>query len=164
MIQPDIRQETSISACRIICKTFKHSPVFRAGGDEFSVISRGDDLEHIDDLMGIVAGHDQEAFCAGDIVTACGMAEYENVKGSCVASAFERADQAKYENRNDLKSMESWACRNNGCERMTEDGKGKMKTTKNLHTGWRLFAGRGRRIRTLNKGFGDPRVTITPCP
>ena len=26
------------------------------------------------------------------------------------------------------------------------------------------FVGRGRRIRTLNKGFGDPRVTITPCP
>ncbi len=24
--------------------------------------------------------------------------------------------------------------------------------------------GRGRRIRTLNKGFGDPRVTITPFP
>lgn len=27
-----------------------------------------------------------------------------------------------------------------------------------------FFNGRGRRTRTLNKGFGDPRVTITPYP
>ena len=27
-----------------------------------------------------------------------------------------------------------------------------------------LSAGRARRTRTLNKGFGDPRVTITPLP
>ena len=27
-----------------------------------------------------------------------------------------------------------------------------------------FYYGRGRRIRTLNKGFGDPRVTITPFP
>ena len=94
-------------ACRIICKTFKHSPVFRVGGDEFAVISRGDDLDHIDNLLGIIAKHNQEAFCTGDIVIACGMARYESGKDSCVASVFERADQAMYENKNDLKSSET---------------------------------------------------------
>ena len=91
----------------ILCKTFKHSPVFRVGGDEFAVISRGDDLDHIDDLLGIIAKHNQEAFCTGDIVIACGMAKYESGKDSCVASVFERADQAMYENKNDLKSSEA---------------------------------------------------------
>ena len=38
-------------------------------------------------------------------------------------------------------------------------GKEKTQTLATLRS-----HGRGRRTRTLNKGFGDPRVTITPCP
>ena len=90
-------------ACRIVCKTFKHSPVFRVGGDEFAVISRGDDLEHIDDLTGIIARQNEEAPRTGGIVIACGVARYEEGKDTCVASVFERADQIMYENKNRLK-------------------------------------------------------------
>ena len=32
------------NACKIICDIFKHSPVFRIGGDEFAVIAQGSDL------------------------------------------------------------------------------------------------------------------------
>ena len=38
-------------ACKIICTTFKRSPVFRVGGDEFAVLSQGDDYARIDELI-----------------------------------------------------------------------------------------------------------------
>jgi diguanylate cyclase (GGDEF)-like protein len=41
-------------ACRIICKTFKHSPVFRIGGDEFAVLSQGEDYERIGELTALI--------------------------------------------------------------------------------------------------------------
>ena len=40
-----------ISLCKIVCKIFEHSPVFRIGGDEFVVILRGHDLKNIDSLI-----------------------------------------------------------------------------------------------------------------
>lgn len=43
--------EYIIGACRIICNKFKHSPVFRIGGDEFVAISEGEDYEHIDSIL-----------------------------------------------------------------------------------------------------------------
>ncbi len=92
-------------ACRIICNIFKHSPVFRIGGDEFAVISKGSDYECIDELLGVVDEQNREAARTGGIIIACGMAKYEN--DSCVASVFERADQNMYENKSLLKSRNS---------------------------------------------------------
>ena len=34
------------TACRLICRVFQHSPVFRIGGDEFAVILQNDDYEN----------------------------------------------------------------------------------------------------------------------
>lgn len=40
-----------ITLCKIVCHIFEHSPVFRIGGDEFVVILKGHDLEHVDELI-----------------------------------------------------------------------------------------------------------------
>ena len=89
-------------ACKIICDIFKHSQVFRIGGDEFAVISQNEDYEHIDALIQIVNAHNMKALSSGGIVIACGMAKYEN--DELVAPVFERADQNMYENKNELKN------------------------------------------------------------
>ena len=80
-----------LEACKIICDTFKHSPVFHVGGDEFAVIAQGHDFALMDELLGKVNNHNTEALRTGGIVIACGMAKYDN--DVCVASVFERADQ-----------------------------------------------------------------------
>lgn len=89
-------------ACRIICNTFKHSPVFRVGGDEFTVIAQGEDYARIDELVGQMNSRNEEALRTGGIVIACGMAKRE--KDESVAPVFERADQMMYENKNNLKN------------------------------------------------------------
>ena len=89
-------------ACKIICDTFKHSPVFRVGGDEFAVISQGHDYDHVEELVAQLGEHNAQARGAGGIVVACGMARYEN--DSCVAAVFERADQNMYKNKAALKA------------------------------------------------------------
>ncbi|MBQ6985537.1 MAG: GGDEF domain-containing protein [Oscillibacter sp.] len=40
-----------ISACGMICDVFKHSPIFRIGGDEFVAILEGKDYRNRDTLM-----------------------------------------------------------------------------------------------------------------
>ncbi len=89
------------NACKIICDTFKRSPVFRMGGDEFAVIAQGNDYERIDELMGAVRDRNAEAIRNGGIVIACGMAKFHN--DTCVATVFERADHKMYENKTKLK-------------------------------------------------------------
>ncbi len=88
-------------ACRIVCTTFKRSPVFRVGGDEFCVISQGDDYENLNNLVQIIRDHNMEALPSGGVVIACGTATYQ--KGDSVADVYERADQAMYANKVELK-------------------------------------------------------------
>lgn len=89
------------SACRIICEAFKHSPVFRVGGDEFAVIAQGSDYRHIEERLWDVSVHNEDAQRDGSVVIACGMARFED--DDCVAAVFDRADRHMYEDKSALK-------------------------------------------------------------
>ena len=88
-------------ACKVICDIFDHSPVFRLGGDEFAVIAQGRDYENIDELIGKVSDHNEEALGNGGAVVACGMARFDD--DDCTADVFARADHEMYENKARLK-------------------------------------------------------------
>ena len=90
------------NACGIVCDIFKHSPVFRVGGDEFAVIAQGNDYGSIDELVRQVDQQNVDAIENGGIVIACGMARYEGE--TKVAPVFERADQNMYNNKCELKA------------------------------------------------------------
>lgn len=89
-------------ACKTICDTFKHSPVFRIGGDEFAVISQGNDYDCIEELLEAMRKYNINASCTGGITIACGMARFGD--DACVASVLERADRSMYENKKLLKA------------------------------------------------------------
>jgi diguanylate cyclase (GGDEF)-like protein len=89
-------------ACKVVCNVFKHSPVFRVGGDEFAVISRGDDYANMESLLVAMDNYNKGALSTGGAVVACGMARYEDDQN--VAAVFERADQQMYANKHLLKT------------------------------------------------------------
>jgi len=91
-------------ACRVICDTFVHSPVYRIGGDEFAVISQGRDCVCMDELAEKIRAYNAEALRKGAVTMACGMARFgEDV---CVASVFERADHNMYEDKKAMKAAD----------------------------------------------------------
>ncbi len=90
-----------MDGCTIICNTFKHSPVFRIGGDEFAVIAQGMDYEQIEDRMNALQQSNAINRKQDGIVIACGMARYSNQKN--FEAVFEQADALMYQNKRMLK-------------------------------------------------------------
>ena len=89
-------------ACASICNTFKHSRVFRIGGDEFVVVCQGEDYEHIDELLKRMNAVNSENRNNGGVQVAYGMARFEN--DSNVQDVFHRADKKMYEHKMWLKA------------------------------------------------------------
>ena len=89
--------------CRRICNAFKHSPVFRIGGDEFVAIAQGDDYKNVDELFKKFRETNEKNVGTGAVVIASGMKKRHNEKN--VAAVFEKADKEMYQNKKHLKGQ-----------------------------------------------------------
>ncbi len=97
------------TASRLICHVFQHSPVFRIGGDEFSVILQNADYENREVLVeqfkaGMVeisasAKHEWE-----EAHIAMGIAVYDSQRDRSVNDVIRRADESMYENKRGRKA------------------------------------------------------------
>ena len=97
--------EYIISASRMICDIFQHSPVFRTGGDEFVVVLTGRDYLIRKEL--VLALHDRsvEHINTKQVVISGGLSDYEPGEDACFHDVFERADALMYEEKKLLKGM-----------------------------------------------------------
>ena len=104
----DAGNKLIVTASRIISNTFKRSPVFRIGGDEFLVILQNSDLKDCEELIAKF-----EAECANVSVktdeadvavsVAKGLAMYDPDRDSQFVDVFNRADNTMYENKKGMK-------------------------------------------------------------
>ncbi len=85
-----------------ICRFFKHSPVFRVGGDEFVAIVTGYDYLNIDSIMTRFRKHNIKNKLKGDVVIAAGLSRFSGDRNMAVV--FNRADEEMYINKRELKA------------------------------------------------------------
>ncbi|MEE1212167.1 MAG: diguanylate cyclase [Treponema sp.] len=93
-------------ASQMICEIFKHSPVFRIGGDEFIVLLKDSDYEHREKLLALLREESitNKKTRVGPVV-ASGLAVYEPGRDKEFSDVFNRADSLMYENKMELKTI-----------------------------------------------------------
>lgn len=90
-------------ACRIICTRFKHSPVYRIGGDEFVAVLEGTDYHNRDELLAAFEKQMDANLTQGRISIASGCACFDPSSDKSSHSVLERADERMYQRKNQMK-------------------------------------------------------------
>ena len=93
------------SASDLLCSYYKHSPVYRIGGDEFVVLLTGHDYELRQELLRDINKIIEENLKEGKVVASLGMAEFDGENDTSFHEVFMRADSLMYERKMQLKSM-----------------------------------------------------------
>ena len=96
-----------VKLAQLICDTFKFSPVYRVGGDEFVVISKSKDYLRVDKLVEELKRKTNKTIDVHDgenISAAVGFSTYNPQVDKTVDDVFKRADKAMYEHKRLLKN------------------------------------------------------------
>ncbi len=97
-----------IRTSKIICDAFKHSPVYRIGGDEFVAILENTDYSNRESLIRHLHEYLDELHSSSnrqeDISIAMGVGVYNPNKDYDYVSVFSRADAEMYDNKRVLKN------------------------------------------------------------
>ena len=99
------------NASKLICDVFKHSPVFRIGGDEFVAVLRGGDYASRDSLFEeFIVKMEERTNSASSIVEkvsiAIGIAAYDSNCDKNIDATIKRADEYMYINKRMMKQKE----------------------------------------------------------
>ena len=86
-------------AAKIICDTYKHSPVYRVGGDEFALILTGEDYIYRNVLLETIKNISKSNRTKDFVTLACGMGVYSCALDENAHTVYERADNAMYEHK-----------------------------------------------------------------
>ncbi len=94
--------------CKILCRVYKHSPVYRIGGDEFVAILMGDDYKERNQKLEEMREAFKDSFNQTDLdpwfrfSASVGMGEY--IDGDSDAEVvFKRADKSMYDEKSTFK-------------------------------------------------------------
>lgn len=105
----DVGDEALIKLAHVICLVFKHSPVYRVGGDEFIVVLRNDDFLNHEQLIeefkermaSIYNNHSLQL--QERISAAIGYSEFDKEKDQSIEDVFKRADKDMYKHKKEMK-------------------------------------------------------------
>lgn len=96
------------NGCQLVCDSFKHSPVYRIGGDEFAVVIKGVDYENREKQMdalntAVAKARELPDIRSGKADLSTGLSVFDPQRDISVADVIKRAEKLMYINKQEQK-------------------------------------------------------------